>query len=93
MPSTDAAPTAEQPLDVIAGLIMNGYGPVDILAAAVIAADPRVHGATPDSLDAYDNDFDGGPIGLYDAVVGLIGDGYVATGPDGRLSLRPYEGG
>lgn len=88
---TDTVVTAQQHLDRIRGLVENGYGPEHLAAAVLIAVDPDVHGATVDALDDWDNDLEGGPVGLAEATRALIEDGVVVVDPDGFLGIEPYD--
>lgn len=88
---TITAPTAEQILDRINGLIANGYGPEHLAAAVLVAADPTFHGATVDAIADFDDDLDGDPVGLADCARELIADGVLLEGPDGQLAIEPYE--
>ena len=81
--------TADQKLDVLRGLIENGYGPAHITAAALVAIDPHVHGRSLISIDEWDCDGDE-PSNLHDAALDLIEAGYLTEEPGG-LGIQPYS--
>lgn len=82
---TTTAPTAQQKLDILDGLIANGFSADAILAATYIAVRPDF---TIDDLADYDADLDTDMAG---ALEELTEGGYVVEDADGALAIQPYE--